>query len=193
MERNEIDALLASQKAYFSSGATLPVNTRKKALERLLHVLDRYEPDLLSALKADLGKSPQEGYMCEIALVKSEIRHMLRHLSAYAKERRVRTPLAQTFSKSFVKPVPYGCVLIMSPWNYPLLLSLDPLVDALAAGNTAIVKPSAYSPATADLIEKMILSCFPSKYVAVIKGGRAENTALLESPLDRKSGSAGMP
>ena len=184
MERNEIDALLASQKAYFSSGATLPVNTRKKALERLLHVLDRYEPDLLSALKADLGKSPQEGYMCEIALVKSEIRHMLRHLSAYAKERRVRTPLAQTFSKSFVKPVPYGCVLIMSPWNYPLLLSLDPLVDALAAGNTAIVKPSAYSPATADLIEKMILSCFPSKYVAVIKGGRAENTALLESPFD---------
>lgn len=122
--------------------------------------------------------------MCEIALIKSEIRYMLRHISAFARERRVHTPLAQTFSRSFVKPVPYGCVLIMSPWNYPLLLSLEPLADALSAGNTAIVKPSAYAPATADLIEKILTACFPPEYVAVIKGGRAENTALLESPFD---------
>lgn len=184
MERIEIETLLNKQKKYFLSGATLPIAVRKRALAKLLQALEENEADLLSALKADLGKSPQEGYMCEIALIKSEIRYMLRHIASFARERRVHTPLAQAFSRSFVKPVPYGCVLIMSPWNYPLLLSLEPLADALSAGNTAIVKPSAYAPATADLIEKILAACFPPSYVAVIKGGRAENTALLESPFD---------
>lgn len=184
MNRMEIDSLLSKQKKYFFSGATLPVNARKQALGRLLRALEENETDLLSALKKDLGKSAQEGYMCEIALIKSEIRYMLRHVDSFARERRVHTPLAQTFSRSFVKPVPYGCVLIMSPWNYPLLLSLEPLADALSAGNTAIVKPSAYAPATADMIEKILSACFSPEYVAVIKGGRAENTALLESPFD---------
>ena len=184
MNRMEIDSLLSKQKKYFFSGATLPVNARKRALVRLLRALEENETDLLSALKKDLGKSAQEGYMCEIALIKSEIRYMLRHVDSFARERRVHTPLAQTFSRSFVKPVPYGCVLIMSPWNYPLLLSLEPLADALSAGNTAIVKPSAYAPATADMIEKILSDCFSPEYVAVIKGGRTENTALLESSFD---------
>lgn len=184
MEQSRIEAIITRQKEYFLTGATLPVKERKKALTRLLHALEKNEAELLSALKADLGKSAQEGYMCEIALIKSEIRYMLRHISGYAREHRVHTPLGQTFSRSFVKPVPYGSVLIMSPWNYPLLLSLDPLADAIAAGNTAVIKPSAYAPTVADRIEKLITSCFPPEFVAVVKGGRAENTALLSVSFD---------
>lgn len=184
MEHFEIEAILTNQKKFFSTGATFPVAARKAALQKLLRALEENEAALLSALKTDLGKSSQEGYMCEIALIKSEIRYMLRHVSGYAKEHRVHTPLAQTFSRSFVKPVPYGCVLIMSPWNYPLLLSLEPLVDAIAAGNTAVIKPSAYAPATADLIETIISACFPPQFVTVIKGGRKENAALLDSSFD---------
>ncbi len=184
MELVKIKAILKRQKEYFSSGATLPVKMRKRALTTLLQALEENEAELLSALKTDLGKSAQEGYMCELALIKSEIRYMLRHVAGYAREHRVHTPLGQTFSRSFVKAVPYGSVLIMSPWNYPLLLSLEPLADAIAAGNTAIIKPSAYAPAVADMIEKVISSCFPPEFVTVIKGGRAENTALLDSSFD---------
>lgn len=184
MERNDMEVILKKQKEYFGSGETLPVKNRKKALAKLLTALEVNENALLSALKKDLGKSFQEGYMCEIALIKSEIRYMLRHVAGYAKERRVHTPLAQTFSRSFVKPVPYGSVLIMSPWNYPLLLSLEPLADAIAAGNTAVIKPSAYAPAVSAQIKKLISSCFPPEFVAVIQGGRAENTALLDLSFD---------
>ena len=108
MNHMEIESILKEQKAYFSTGATLPVKARKDALKKLLHALEENEEALLSALKTDLGKSAQEGYMCEIALIKSEIRYMLRHVAGYAREKRVHTPLAQTFSRSFVKPVPYG-------------------------------------------------------------------------------------
>ncbi len=184
MNHMEIESILKEQKAYFSTGATLPVKARKDALKKLLHALEENEEALLSALKTDLGKSAQEGYMCEIALIKSEIRYMLRHVAGYAREKRVHTPLAQTFSRSFVKPVPYGCVLIMSPWNYPLLLSFAPLADAIAAGNTVVIKPSAYAPATSDMIETVIKKCFPPQFVIVMKGGRAENSALLDSSFD---------
>lgn len=118
--------------------------------------------------------------MCEIGLVKSEIGYMLRHMRSFARERRVHTPLAQTLSRSFIKPSPYGNVLIMSPWNYPVLLTLEPLTDALAAGNTAIIKPSAYSPAVSEVLDKLISGCFPKEYVAVVKGGRQENSSLLD-------------
>lgn len=184
MERREIEFVLTKQKKYFASGQTLPISARKDALRKLLDVMERYENDLSEALKEDLGKSRPEGYMCEIALVKSEIRYMLKHISRYAREHRVHTPMAQALSRSFVKPVPYGSVLIMSPWNYPLLLALDPLADALAAGNTAVIKPSAYAPATADILESIISKIFPSEYVTVIKGGREENSNLLKCDFD---------
>ena len=122
--------------------------------------------------------------MSEIGLVKSEISYMLRHLSHFAKEKSVHTPLAQLFSRSFEKPSPYGNVLILSPWNYPFLLTIEPLVDALAAGNTAILKPSAYSPQTSLVIKEMIESCFSQDYVAVVTGGRNENNQLLALNFD---------
>ena len=137
-----------------------------------------------AALKKDLGKSNFESYMCETGLVLSEITHMLKNIRSYAKEQTVPTPLAQFHSRSFRKPSPYGVVLIMSPWNYPFLLTIEPLVDAIAAGNTVILKPSAYSPATSEVIRLLIHECFDEKYVATVTGGRAENTHLLSLHFD---------
>ena len=136
------------------------------------------------ALQADLGKSHFEGFMCESGLVLSEISYMIKHTKKFAKRKTVATPITNFASHSFKQPIPYGNTLIMSPWNYPFLLTIDPLADAIAAGNTAIVKPSAYSPQTSKIIEKIITECFEPEYVAVVTGGRAENTALLEQKFD---------
>ena len=184
MNPNRIDEILASQKQYFQSGATLSVEFRLEMLKKLYTAVKNHEAELESALKADLGKSHFEGFMCEIGLVLSEISYMIRHTKKFASERVVRTPLAQFASRSYKKPSPYGNALIMSPWNYPLLLTLDPLADAIAAGNTAIIKPSAYSPATSAMIEKLIAECFDPQYVAVVTGGRKENASLLEKKFD---------
>lgn len=122
--------------------------------------------------------------MCEIGLVLSELEYMLKHTKKFAKAKRVHTPIAQAISKSYVQPSPKGVVLIMSPWNYPFMLTIDPLIDAIAAGNTAIIKPSAYAPHTALVIEKMIKATFDSSFVAIVTGGRAENQALLNQDFD---------
>ncbi len=184
MNETEIQQIVARQRRYFLSGATLPLAARNRALTRLYDAIRLHEKEILDALKADLGKSKMESYMCEIGLVLSEIRYMRKHLPRFAKEKRVRTPLAQFHSRSFKKPSPYGVVLIMSPWNYPFLLTLDPLVDAIAAGNTAVLKPSAYSPATSDVIARLISDCVSDTHAAVITGGRAENTCLLQQRFD---------
>ena len=184
MTSEQIQALLSTQRAYSRSGATLPVSFRIQQLKKLYAAIKAYQPQIVEALTADLGKSGYEGFMCEIGLTLSEISYMIRHTKNFARPKTVYTPLAQFASHSYRQPVPYGNVLIMSPWNYPFLLTLDPLVDAIAAGNTAIVKPSAYSPATSALIAKMLAETFPQEYVAVVTGGRAENTALLDQKFD---------
>ena len=184
MTSEQIIGLLEGQREYYKSGATIPVSFRKEQLKKLYATIKKYENEVNDALKTDLGKSHYEGFMCESGLVLTEISYMLRHVKKFAKRKTVRTPLAQFASHSFKQPVPYGNTLIMSPWNYPFLLTMDPLVDALAAGNTAIVKPSAYSPATSNIIAKIITECFDPKYVAVVTGGRAENAALLEQKFD---------
>lgn len=184
MEKEEMELLLRQQKQYFYKGATLPVDARIRALRRLLEAVEKYEPLIYEALEKDLGKSRFESYMCEVGLVKSEIGYMIRHVRRFSSEKTVHTPLAQFASRSYVKPSPYGVCLIMSPWNYPFLLTIDPLADAIAAGNTAILKPSAYSPNTSTVIAQMIRSCFEPQCVTVITGGREENSALLDLPFD---------
>ena len=179
-----IEKILEQQRAYFHSGATLPVSFRIENLKKLYAAVQKYEREIGEALTEDLGKSGFEGFMCETGLVLSELHYMIRHTRSFARERRVHTPLAQFASRSYQKPTPYGNTLIMSPWNYPFLLTLDPLADAIAAGNTAIVKPSAYSPATSAVIKKLISECFDPQYVAVVTGGREENAALLEQKFD---------
>ena len=184
MTNQEIQSLLDRQRKFFRSGATIPVSFRIAQLKKLYATVKKYEIEVNDALKADLGKSHYEGFMCESGLVLSEISYMIRHTKRFAKRKTVYTPLAQFASHSYKQPVPYGNTLIMSPWNYPFLLTIDPLADAIAAGNTAIVKPSAYSPETSKVIEQIISECFDPEFVAVVTGGRAENTALLDQKFD---------
>lgn len=184
MTEQEIKDLVTRQRKYFQTGATLPVSVRVDALKRLYGVISGCEKEIHTALKRDLGKNGFESYMCETGLVLEEISYMLKHIHRFAREKNVRTPLAQFHSRSFKKPSPYGVTLIMSPWNYPFMLTLSPLVDALAAGNTAVVKPSAYSPHTSDVILQILSQCFDPEYVAVVTGGRAENTCLLREHFD---------
>lgn len=184
MTEQEIKTILNRQREYFTTGATLSERFRREQLGKLKTSLQRHEADLDLALQQDLGKSRMESYMCEIGLTLSELTWMQKHLRGLMKEKRVSTPLSQFAARSFRSPSPYGTVLIMSPWNYPVLLTLDPLIDAIAAGNTAVVKPSAYAPATAAVLQKIIEECFPAEYVAVVTGGRAENQALLQQKFD---------
>lgn len=184
MTEQEINSLVNRQRKYFQTGATLPVSTRVSALRRLYDAISKHEKEINEALRKDLGKSGFESYMCETGMVLEELSYMLKHTPRFAREKRVRTPLAQFHSRSCQKPSPYGVTLIMSPWNYPFMLTLSPLADALAAGNTAVVKPSAYSPHTSDVILRILSQCFEPKYVAVVTGGRAENTCLLREHFD---------
>ena len=184
MTEQEINSLVNRQRKYFQTGATLPVSTRVSALRRLYDAISKHEKEINEALRKDLGKSGFESYMCETGMVLEELSYMLKHTPHFAREKRVRTPLAQFHSRSCQKPSPYGVTLIMSPWNYPFMLTLSPLADALAAGNTAVVKPSAYSPHTSDVIFRILSQCFEPKYVAVVTGGRAENTCLLREHFD---------
>lgn len=177
--------LLDNQKSYFASGATLSVKGRINALKSLRSSIYAHEQEIYDAIKRDLGKSATESYMCEVGMTLAEINFMIKHVRRFAKDKRVRTPLAQYVAKSYVKSSPYGCVLVMSPWNYPFMLSLEPLVDAIAAGNTVILKPSAYSPATSAMLAKILKEAFPPELATTVLGGRAENSALLDMPFDK--------
>ena len=184
MTEQEIATILAKQHAFFASGRTIPVSFRQEQLHKLKRSMLAHEKDLNEALQKDLGKSRMESYMCEVGLTLSELTWMQRHLGSLSAKKRVPTPLAQFAARSFRSPSPYGTVLIMSPWNYPVLLTLEPLIDAIAAGNTAIVKPSAYAPYTCEVMKQIIEECYPQSYVAVVTGGRAENQTLLQQRFD---------
>lgn len=184
MTQQEIQTILEKQRNYFATGATLPVSARISALKKLQSYIKEHEQEISDALAADLGKSKFEGYMCEIGLVLGEISYMIKHTKKFARNEKKLSCPANYVASSYIKKSPYGAVLIMSPWNYPFLLTLDPLVDAISAGNTVIAKPSAYSPNTTKVIEKLINECFAPEYVAIVTGGRAENTHLLEQEFD---------
>jgi aldehyde dehydrogenase (NAD+) len=179
-----IKEIVAKQRAFYLSGATRSFEFRQKALRKLQSALRENEDKIAEALVKDLGKPPFESYMSETGMVLDELRYQLKHLRGWMRDKRVRTPLAQFHSVSFVSPEPYGVVLIMSPWNYPILLCLDPMIGAISAGNCAVVKPSAYTPATSQMIADILAEIYPPEYVAVIQGGRQENTALLEQKFD---------
>ena len=184
MTETEIQEILKKQKEYFASGATLPVKARIDALKKIHAYIKVHEKEITDALTADLGKSALEGFMCEAGLVLGEISYMLKNIRKFARDERRATPITNFAAKSFVKKSPRGAVLVMSPWNYPFLLTMDPVVDALAAGNTVVVKPSAYSANTSRVIADLIQNCFAPEYVAVVTGGRAENQCLLEQKFD---------
>ena len=181
---NQIDVILEKQKQFFRSGATLSVESRVEMLKKLYDTIKENKKEIAIALQQDLGKSEFESFMCETGMVLSEITYMIKNTAKLAAKKKVSTPLAQFPSVSYQKPVPYGNVLVMSPWNYPFLLAMDPVVDAVAAGNTVVLKPSAYAPATSEIVRTIIEAVFPTEYVAVVTGGRRENTSLLEKKFD---------
>lgn len=180
----EIAEIVQKQKRFFETGDTWNLDFRIQMLRHLQDEIIKRQEDIFIALKKDLGKSFMESYMCEVGLALNELTYMCRNLKRFARKKYVATPLAQFAAVSYVQPCPYGTVLVMSPWNYPFLLTIDPLIDAIAAGNTVVVKPSAYSPETGRVLAEILRTVFPERYVAVILGGRAENACLLEQKFD---------
>lgn len=176
--------LVEKQRQFFLTHTTRDIRYRREALKKLRTAIRKWESRICAALEADLGKCAMETYMTEIGMVLAGLSDALRHLSKWSRPKRVMAPLAQFPSTCRVVPEPYGVSLIISPWNYPVLLCLDPLVAALAAGNCCVVKPSSMSPATSAVLAEMLGSIFPPAYVSVVLGGRESIGALLEQKFD---------
>lgn len=173
-----------AQKTFFASGATLDIKFRKEMLLNLLRIMEKWEDRLAEALWTDLHKSYEEAYLTEISIVKTEIRTHLRKVSGWARRKKVHTPLKLFPSRSYIVKEPLGNSLIISPWNYPVQLLLNPLVGAISAGCTAVLKPSPYVPNVSKTIEEMISEAFDERYISVVQGNRTVNTALLEQRWD---------
>ena len=176
--------IVENQRKFFLTHVTRDVEFRIRALKKLQKTIREWEPRIAEALHADLGKSATESYMCEIGLVLGSLRDTLRHIRKWSAPRRVSASLAHFPSSCRVEADPYGVVLIMSPWNYPVLLFLDPLIAALSAGNCCVVKPSSTTPATSSVLAEMLSSIFPPEYVKVVLGTHEDSNALLEEKFD---------
>lgn len=173
-----------AQKTFFASGATLDIKFRKEMLLNLLSAIEKWEDRLAEALWTDLHKSYEEAYLTEISIVKTEIKTHLRKVSGWARRKKVHSPLKLFPSRSYIVKEPLGNSLIISPWNYPVQLLLNPLVGAISAGCTAVLKPSPYMPNVSKTIEEMISEAFDERYISVVQGNRTVNAALLEQRWD---------
>ena len=173
-----------AQREYFNSGATLDICFRKKMLKRFMSAMEEWEEKLTDALWKDLHKSYEEAYLTEISIVKAEIRNHLKNVGKWARRRKAHSPIKLFPSRSYIVKEPLGCSLIVSPWNYPVQLLLNPLVGAISSGCTAVLKPSPYVPTVSKVIEDMIKETFDENYIAVVQGNRDVNTALLEQKWD---------
>ncbi len=179
------ERILQSQQAFFKSGATLPVPFRKEALSLLEGAVQSRRAEIEAALSRDLGKSRQEADVTEISLVLEEIRFARRWLKSWSRAKKARTPLSHWPGRQWTRPIPYGSVLILSPWNYPFQLCMSPLVSALAAGNCAVVKPSELAGHTAQAICALLGEVFPPEYVSVCLGEADTAAALTALPFDK--------
>ena len=178
-----MDAFL-TQKEYFQSSATLPLEFRLAQLRSLYRGIKRFEPQILKALRSDLGKSAEESYMSEIGMCLTEIRHTARHLREWSRPQRVPTPLMHFPGSSRIVREPRGVCLIIAPWNYPFLLAVGPMISAIAAGNCVTLKPSEYAPATAAVLEKMLDVCFEGRFCRTVTGGAEVSAAETARPYD---------
>ena len=179
-----IQRIAEKQKAYFRSGATLDLSFRKQMLKKLLNAMNKWESRICDALWTDLHKSYEEAYLTEISIVTGEIRNHIKNLGKWAARKRRPSPLKLFPSRSYIVKEPLGNSLIISPWNYPVQLLLNPLVGAISAGCTAVLKPSPYVPNVSKAIEDMIKDTFEEQYIAVVQGNRDVNTALLAQRWD---------
>ncbi len=183
-KEKKIKNLLEQQRDFFQQGETRQHSRRREFLLRLKLGLQEREEDILSALETDLGKHPVETYAAELGIIKQEINYVLKRLKKWMKPRKSRLSFLHFWSRGAVHTEPYGNVLIISPWNYPLQLALLPLVDALAAGNCVLLKPSEHSPATSLAIEEIVSDYLPSELVAAVQGAKETGKFLLEQQYD---------
>jgi aldehyde dehydrogenase (NAD+) len=168
----DLQSLLTKQSVFFREEAFISIDFRIKMLQKLKESIQKNEDKINEALKNDLGKSAFESFTTEVGFVLHEIDYVKRHLKKWAKRKKVKTPQKIFFfSRSYVEPKPRGQVLIYAPWNYPFQLVISPLVGAIAAGNTVVVKPSEHAENTAILLDELISEIFPEKYVTVVRGG----------------------
>lgn len=180
----EVQLLLQAQRDFFASNATKDINFRKRQLLKLKKMIVDNEDAIVEALHQDLRKHEFEAYATEIGFVMVEIDKMLSKLKKWSKPRKVTTPPFHYVASSYIKPEPYGNVLIIAPWNYPFQLLVAPLVGALAAGNTAVLKPSEYAAHTSALMARLLNETFDTQYVKVIEGAVAETQLLLNEKYD---------
>jgi aldehyde dehydrogenase (NAD+) len=178
------EQLVQQQREYFARRNTRSLEFRKNQLNRLLAEIKKRESSILEALSKDLGKPAFEGYLGEVGFIYDEIHFALKHLSGWVKPRRVKTPPLLWLGKSQILSEPKGNVLIIGPWNYPFQLMVAPLISAIAAGNTAILKPSEIAPQTAKIISELVVDCFEPEFVAVVPGGAEVSSALLAQRFD---------
>lgn len=181
---DRISGIVAAQRRFFRSHKTLSVEYRLSSLRALRSAIIAHEQELADALNHDLHKSYEEAYLTEISIVLGEIDNFLKHLKGWAAHSKKSSPLKLFPSRSVVLTEPLGVALIIAPWNYPMQLLLNPLVGAIAAGCTAVLKPSPYTPTVAKVLEKIVRSAFDEEYVAVVQGDRSVNTALLNERYD---------
>ena len=180
----DIPATVEAQRAYFRSGATLDISFRKQMLHKLLGGVEQWEEELSEALWQDLHKCEEEAYLTEISIVKEELRKHIRNVGKWARREKVPTPFTLFPSKSYLQKEPLGCALIIATWNYPVQLLLAPLVGAISAGCTAVLKPSPYVPNVSRVLEEMIGTLFAPNYIKVVQGHRDTNTLLLQQRWD---------
>ena len=181
---NEIVQIIKKQKEYFLEGKTLSYAFRLQQLKLLKQVIKAHEQEILAALKSDLNKSDFEGYATEVGFTYEELNHAISHLKSWMRPKRVWTPLTQFWSVSKIYPKPYGVSLIISPWNYPFQLLFAPLIGAISAGCTAVLKSSELAPATSSISKKIIDKYFQPDYIALVEGGIETSQALLQQKWD---------
>ena len=179
-----IEQQFEESKAFFKTHKTKDLKFRKHQLKLLSKSIKNHENDLLDALKTDLGKSPVEAYATEIGITLKSIKTARKELKNWSKTKQVDTPLFMFPAKSYIKQEPYGTVLIIGPFNYPVQLLFEPLIGAIAAGNTAIIKPSELTPHVATVIRQIIEDVFTTDYIGVIEGGIEETQTLINLPFD---------
>ncbi|MFP2925035.1 aldehyde dehydrogenase family protein [Pyxidicoccus sp. 3LG] len=177
-------ALVEKQRAYFETRVTLPLEWRREQLRALDRAAHKYEAEILSALKSDLSKSPEEAYLTEVGSIYGEVKNALKHVKAWMKPRRGSAPLVIQPARAYQYADPLGVTLIIAPWNYPYQLSIAPLIGALAAGCTAVLKPSELAPATSSVLARMLGEAFPPEVVSVVEGAAEESRALLAERWD---------
>ena len=168
------------QKKFFNSGTSKSIQYRINSLKKLKKNISLNENEIINALKSDLGKSETETFFSEIALIYIEINLALKNIKRWSKKRKVSSSLINFLSSDYIIPEPYGVTLNISPWNYPFQLSISPLIGAVAAGNTVILKPSEFSSKTSEIIKKIIENTFEKGHVDVILGGPEIGSKLLD-------------